>query len=96
MENETPRITYYALVPDDGSVDNATGLVRRVHTSPRRTDEAIGNDLEWHPTDYLDRYYILGSMDREHVEVSAEVAEGLLERWRERRAQSAAGGGTAD
>jgi hypothetical protein len=85
MENEATAVTYYALIEDNGTADDATGLVRRTHTKPFYKDEAIGNDLEWHPTEYLDRYYILGTMDREHVEVSAEFAEALLERWRERR-----------
>src|SRR5258708_2434550 len=91
MEEEEPAVTYYALIRDDGLLENANGLVRRTHTKPLYKDEAIGNDLEWHPTDYLDRYYILGTMDRDHVEVSAEFAEALLERWRERRAVRAPG-----
>jgi hypothetical protein len=82
MENEAVKVTYYALIPDDGSAEDATGLVRRTHTKPRHTDDAIGNDLEWHPTDYLNRYYILGSNDQDHVEVPAEFAEKLLQRWR--------------
>jgi hypothetical protein len=85
MENETPKISYYALIEDDGSADEAFGLVRRIHAEPVAVDEAIGNDLEWHPSEYLRRYYILGSTDIDHVEVSAEFAEALLERWRERR-----------
>ena len=51
-------------------------------TTPRPTDETIGDDLEWHPTDYLERYYTLGSMDRENVEITAEFAEDLVARWR--------------
>ena len=86
MDSETPRVTYYALIRDDGTADDATGLVRRTHTTPWPTDEAIGNDLYWHPTEYLNRYYLLGSTDRDHVEVSAEFAEGLLARWRAERA----------
>lgn len=82
------KITYYALIPDNGSAEDADGLVRRIHAAPRRVDEAIGNDLEWHPTEYLDRYYILGSTDREHVEVSAEFAERLLDGWRRKRQAS--------
>ena len=85
MENDAPAVTYYALVRDNGTVDDATGLVRRTHARPVQVDEAIGNDLQWHAADYLDRYYLLGTMDREHVEVSAEFAEALLARWRERR-----------
>ena len=87
MQQEEPAVQYFALIRDGGSPDDATGLVRRVHTRPVPTDEAIGNDLEWHPTDYLDRYYILGSTDRDHVEITADRAARLLERW---RAQAAA------
>lgn len=82
MEQDTPDVRYYALIRDGGTAEQATGLVRRVHTGPSPTDEAIGNDLQWHPTDYLTRYYVLGSMDREHVEISAADAERLIARWR--------------
>lgn len=80
MDDEEPRVTYYALIPDDGSSDDATGLVRRTHSKPRHKDEAVGRDLEWHLTDYLDRYYILGSNDQDHIEVTAEFADTLLAR----------------
>jgi hypothetical protein len=82
MEQDTPAVRYFALIRDGGTAENATGLVRRVPTTPRPTDEAIGNDLQWHPTDYLERYYVLGSMDRENVEITADEATGLLDRWR--------------
>lgn len=86
-ESDEPGVRYFALIKDDGTAEEATGLVRRLPTGPIPTDEAIGNDLEWHPTDYLVRYYKLGSMDREHVEISAELAEELLNRWRAARAR---------
>lgn len=70
------------VVRDGGTAQEPTGLVRRVHTRPLPTDESIGNDLGWHSTDYLERYYVLGSTDREHVEITAELAVQLLERWR--------------
>jgi hypothetical protein len=89
MEQDEPAVTYYALIRDNGTAEDATGLVRRIHTKPFHTDEAVGNDLEWHPTDYLDRYYILGTMDQEHVEVSAEFAEQLMARWRAKRVAQA-------
>lgn len=85
QESDGPAVRYFALIRDDGTPEEATGLVRRVATSPLPTDEAIGNDLEWHPTDYLERYYTLGSMDRENVEITAEFAEQLLARWRAAR-----------
>lgn len=82
---DTPRVQYFALIRDGGTAEDATGLVRRIHTSPRPTDEAIHNDLQWHPTEYLVRYYVLGSMDREHVEIDKATADRLLTRWRENR-----------
>jgi hypothetical protein len=87
MQSDEPAVRYFALIKDGGSADEATGLVRRVPTTPQPTDEAIGNDLEWHPTDYLERYYVLGSMDRENVEITAEFAEQLLARWRDQAAE---------
>ncbi|MGH8962198.1 MAG: hypothetical protein ACRDWT_13585 [Jatrophihabitantaceae bacterium] len=81
MEQETPAVQYFALLRDGGTAETASGLVRRTHTTPMPTDEAIGRDLEWHPTEYL-RLYRLGHNDQAHVEVSAEFAAQLIEGWR--------------
>jgi hypothetical protein len=78
---DTPTVQYFALIKDGGTAENATGLVRRTHTSPRPTDEAIGNDLQWHQTDYLQRYYVLGSTDEDHVEIDKTDADHLLAQW---------------
>jgi hypothetical protein len=85
MEQETPAVQYFALLRDGGTAENASGLVRRIHTTPVPTDEAVGRDLLWHPTEYL-RLYRLGHNDQDHVEVSAEFAAQLIERWRRRSA----------
>lgn len=81
MEQETPEVQYFALLRDGGTAENASGLVRRTYTTPVPTDEAIGRDGLWHPTEYL-RLYRLGHNDQAHVEVSAEFAAQLIERWR--------------
>lgn len=81
MKHETPAVQYFALLRDGGTAETATGLVRRTHTTPAPTDEAVGRDLLWHPTDYL-RLYRLGHNDQDHVEVSAQFAGELIERWR--------------
>jgi hypothetical protein len=52
-------VQYFALLRDGGTAKTASGLVRRTHTSPIPTDEAIGRDLIWHPTEYP-RLYRLG------------------------------------
>jgi hypothetical protein len=85
MAEDQPEVQYFALLRTGGTVENAKGLVRRTHTKPLAVDEALHRDLAWHPTEYLHRYYYLGSNDRDHVEVSAEVAEQLMRRWRRRR-----------
>lgn len=76
---------YFALLRDGGTAENASGLVRRTHTTPIPTDEAIGQDLLWHPTEYL-RLYRLGHNDQDHVEISAEFATQLIESWRTKQA----------
>jgi hypothetical protein len=88
MEQETPAVQYFALLRDGGTAETASGLVRRIHTKPGPTDEVIGNDLQWHPTEYL-RLYRLGHNDQAHVEVSAEFADQLVERWRAKRQAAA-------
>jgi hypothetical protein len=91
MEENQPAVQYFALLRSGGGTpENAKGLVRRTHTRPAVTDEALGSDLEWHPTDYLYRYYMLGSTDFNHAEISAEFAERLMERWRGQRRRTAA------
>lgn len=85
---------YFALLRESGNAETASGLVRRIHTKPRPTDEVIGNDLEWHPTEYLYLYW-LGHNDQAHVEVSAEFAAQLIERWRAKW-QPAAPGSSAE
>lgn len=92
MGNEASPVSYYALIDDGATADDAFGLVRRIHAEPIAVDEVIGNDLEWHPTEYLRRYYILGTTDIDHVEVSAQFADELLARWRAERAAKDAGG----
>lgn len=76
-----PDITYYAVLGGDRTRDNPSGLVRRIHTTPRSTDEAFGRDLRWHPTEYL-RKYFLGHNDDDHEEITLEEAATIISRWR--------------
>lgn len=84
-EGKPAAVQYFAIVADGETAETAIGLVRRKRAEPLLTAEYFGRDLSWHPTEYLYRYYYLGSNDRDHVEVSAEAAEKLMERWRSRR-----------
>jgi len=74
-----PKITYYALFDTDPREPG--GIVRRIHDTPP-IDEAFGRDLSWHPTEYLQRYYLRGTHDIDHEEITPDEAETILERWR--------------
>lgn len=71
--------TYYALLPGDRTPDDPGGILRRTHTEPP-IDEAFGRDMQWHPSEYLRRYY-LGHNDVDHVEIDEESAKSILDRW---------------
>jgi hypothetical protein len=77
-----PDVTYYALIDDKHPRERPMGLVRRVHTRPVPTDEALHRDLRWRPTEYLARY-ALGHNDTDHVEITEEEANATIARWRE-------------
>ncbi|MQA84485.1 MAG: hypothetical protein GEV03_07645 [Streptosporangiales bacterium] len=68
-----PKITYYARITDTHPPENPAGLMRRIHTEPVPTDEALRRDLQWHPTEFLRRYW-LGHTDGDFVEISEEQA----------------------
>jgi hypothetical protein len=70
-------VTYYALIDNDHPPERPTGLVRRIHTEPVPTDQAFHRDLEWHPTEYLRRYY-LGKEYDDHVEITEEQANAVI------------------
>jgi hypothetical protein len=76
-----PEITYYALINDKHPRERPLGLVRRIHTEPP-TDEALERDLQWHPSEYLRRYFI-GHTPYDHVEITEEEANAAIARWGE-------------
>jgi hypothetical protein len=77
-----PKVTYYARIDKNHPRERPAGLVRRIHTEPVPTDEALHRDLEWRPTEYLRRYW-LGHNDGEHVEIAEDEAQAVIARWRE-------------
>jgi hypothetical protein len=81
-EQPTPKVTYYAKVGDAATRERPKGLVRRIHTEPVPTDEALRRDLRWHPTEFLRRHW-LGKEYDDPVEISEQEAEAIIARWRE-------------
>ena len=78
-----PKITYYARVTPVHDRADPAGLLRRIHTEPIPTDEALQRDLKWHPTEALYRYW-LGHTDNDYVEITEEEANDIIDRWREK------------
>lgn len=76
-----PSVTYYARMSLNRTRDNPSGLVRRIHTIPMPTDQYFGRDMQWHPTEYLRRYW-RGHAEDDHEEITADEAQAIIDRWR--------------
>lgn len=78
-------ITYYARVSENYPRERPSGIVRRRRLEDgTKRDEAFTRNLKWEPTEYLDRYYILGSTDQDHIEITEEEAGAFVSRLLER------------
>lgn len=75
-----PRVTYYAKLAAGRTRENPSGIVRRIHTDPP-TDEGFTRSMTWMPTEYLKLYH-LGHNDTDHVEITEEEANTIIERWK--------------
>lgn len=75
------EITYYALVSDRHPRERPSGVVRRRRLDDgTKRDEAFTRNLKWERDEYLDRYYILGTTDQDHVEISEAEADEFVRR----------------
>ena len=80
MSGETK---YYAVIDDDRTPDNPSGLVRRRPTAEGLVDESIRRDLTWGFTNVflqIERGEELGLP--ELIEISEAQADDLVERFR--------------
>jgi hypothetical protein len=75
-------VQYLAVVDDRHPPERPTGLLRRTHTRPVATDEALHKDLQWHPTDHL-RLYALGHYDHDLAEIPQAQAQAVIAGWRQ-------------
>jgi hypothetical protein len=76
------RIIYYAIVDELSSRERPAGVLRRMYLDGEgRRDEAFTRNLKWEQSSSLvsaER----GDLQNEFVEISAEEAEGIVERIR--------------
>lgn len=77
------RITYYAVIADDRTVDNPYGLVRRLEHDNGPADEGLRHDLSWDFTPLIVEWE-RGDFEDELVQVSHEQASKIIEYFRER------------
>jgi hypothetical protein len=77
------RITFYAVVAADRTIDNPYGLVRRLETDWGFTDEGLRRDFSWVSTPAIVESE-RGDLGQELVEVSHAQAEKIIQYFRER------------
>jgi hypothetical protein len=80
------KITFYAVVAADRTIDNPYGLVRRLETDWGFTDEGLRRDFSWISTPAIAEWE-RGDLGQELVEVSHEQAEKIVQYFRERWAE---------
>jgi hypothetical protein len=77
------KITYYAIVGGDRTVDNPSGLVRRLQHDDGADDEALRKDFSWKFTPLIVEWE-RGDLGEELIEVSHHKAEEIIQYFRGR------------
>ena len=78
------KITFYAIVGGNRTIDNPYGLVRRLEFDQDGfTDEALRKDFSWNFTPLIVEWEH-GDFEDELIEVSHEQAEKIIRYFRER------------
>ena len=77
------KITYYAIVGGDRTVDNPSGLVRRLEHDDGADDEALRRDFSWKFTPLIVEWE-RGDLGEELIEVSHQKAEKIIQYFRGR------------
>lgn len=79
----TQKITYYAILSGNRTVDDPYGLVRRLEHENGPADEGLRRDFAWDFTPIIVEWE-RGDFDDELVEVSHGQAEKIIEYFRGR------------
>lgn len=77
------KITFYAIVGRDATVDRPLGLVRRLQYDEGWDDEGLSKDMSWSHTPIIIEWQ-RGNYDNELVEVSHEQASKIVQYFREK------------
>jgi hypothetical protein len=77
------KITFYAVIGGDRTVDNPYGLVRRLQTDWGLADEGLRKDFSWKFTPAIVEWQ-RGDLGQELVEIDHQQAEKIIEYFRGR------------
>jgi hypothetical protein len=77
------KITFYAVIGGDRTVDNPYGLVRRLQTDWGLVDEGLRKDFSWKFTPAIVEWQ-RGDLGQELVEIDHQQAEKIIEYFRGR------------
>ena len=78
------KITYYAVVGENRTIENPSGLIRRRHAAGGPVDESLARNMSWTFTDAIYQLERGENLGPELVEISGDEARVLIERFRER------------
>ena len=76
------KITYYAIIGEDRTIDNPYGLARRLEHDDGPSDEALRKDFSWKFTPVITEWE-RGDFADELIEVSHEQADKNIQYFRE-------------
>ncbi|HEV2932811.1 MAG TPA: hypothetical protein VGY96_06750 [Streptosporangiaceae bacterium] len=77
------KITYYAIIGEDRTIDNPYGLARRLEHDDGPSDEALRKDFSWKFTPVIVEWE-RGDFADELIEVSHEQASKIIEYFRQK------------
>jgi hypothetical protein len=77
------KITYYAIVSGDRTINNPYGLLRRLEHDDGPSDEGLRKDFSWDFTPLIVEWE-RGDFGQELIEVSHEQASKIIEYFRSR------------
>lgn len=75
------KITYYAVIGGDRTIDNPYGLVRRLEHDDGPADEGLRKDFSWDFSPAIVEWEH-GDLDDELIEVSHKQASKIIEYFR--------------
>jgi hypothetical protein len=81
------NVKYFAVLSNGRSLDNPAGLARRTFTPDGRLDESLRRDLTWVRSSEIYQWERGENFGPDLIEISADEAAALVERFRQRWAE---------